>query len=101
MFTKPSFRPFVCCWLNANGFRPPKKKKNEEDVFKFYAVACLRRYVGDGTTLRCYECYMAESYDTSWSSTSCSCSFCSVSPVKWKESIIYIKRLLAEITLFI
>ena len=71
-------------------------KKKYEDVFKFYVVACLRCYVGDGTTLRCYDCYMAESYDTSWSSTSCSCSFCSVSPVKWRQNKTYKKTYPAE-----
>lgn len=60
------------------------EKKQGEDVFfssfTLLLVCCLRRYVGVVTTLRCYDCFTAESYDTSWSSTSCNCSFCSVSP---------------------
>lgn len=59
-----------------------RKKQGEDVFFSSFTLllVCLRRYVGVVTTLRCYDCYTAESYDTSWSSTSCNCSFCSVSP---------------------
>ena len=59
MFTKPSFRPFVCCWLNANGFRPPPKKKKRKKKWRrcFQVLRCclfttLRGWWYDVTLLR-------------------------------------------------
>lgn len=53
MFTKPSFRPLVCCRFNANGFRPPKKKRWRcFQVLRCCLFTTLRGWWYDVTLLR-------------------------------------------------